>query len=160
MRFPIFTNMRLAFTFLALIAASSLIMAYGAEHFFGLHPCILCLYQRYVYMAFGAVAVGGMVFPNRWVMPIIGLIILVGGGIAFYQVGIEQGIFQLPPICKSLPLQGGSMQSMKDQLLQQPLVPCDKPAWDLFGISMAGYNGLFSLALLVYCWIAFRRGRP
>jgi disulfide bond formation protein DsbB len=24
-------------------------------------------------------------------------------------------------------------------------VPCDKVAWSLFGISMAGYNALFSL---------------
>jgi len=30
--------------------------------------------------------------------------------------------------------------------MSKPIVPCDTPAWTLFGISMAGYNGLMSLA--------------
>jgi disulfide bond formation protein DsbB len=41
-----------------------------------------------------------------------------------------------------------------------PVVRCDVVAWSLFGISMAGYNVMLSLALAAFAFVsAFRRAR-
>lgn len=157
LRGKIFSDARIVLMVLCLISVFSLGGAYGAEHFFGLKPCVLCLYQRYAYMVAGSLALLGVFYPKKEMILAVGLAFLIGGGIAFYQVGIEWGIFQLPSICKTTSFARSSIGDMKDQLLHQPLVSCDKPAWEMFGISMAGYNGLFSLCLLIYSWIAFRK---
>jgi disulfide bond formation protein DsbB len=49
---------------------------------------------------------------------------------------------------------------LKKQLLNQPVVRCDEVAWSLFGISMAGYNFLYAVALgVVTVCFALRRRR-
>jgi disulfide bond formation protein DsbB len=42
-------------------------------------------------------------------------------------------------------------------LLAQPVVRCDEVAWSLFGLSMAGYNFLMSLALAGFAFAAAGR---
>ena len=47
--------------------------------------------------------------------------------------------------------QGAVPQSTTPAELQKlieaaPVVPCDVPAWEMFGISMAGYNFLYAMA--------------
>ena len=38
-------------------------------------------------------------------------------------------------------------------------VLCDRPAWTLFGVSMAGFNLLASLIMAVFCFLVFARAR-
>jgi disulfide bond formation protein DsbB len=45
------------------------------------------------------------------------------------------------------------------QIMNAPVVRCDEIAWDLFGISMAGWNMLISLGLVALWIIAARRAR-
>ena len=40
-----------------------------------------------------------------------------------------------------------TVEELRAQLLAAPVVPCDEVAWSLFGVSMAGYNAVVSLAL-------------
>jgi disulfide bond formation protein DsbB len=41
-------------------------------------------------------------------------------------------------------------------MAQQP-VRCDEPQWTLFGVSLAGWNLLASIALAIFCAMALRR---
>jgi disulfide bond formation protein DsbB len=43
-----------------------------------------------------------------------------------------------------------TIEELRRQLEATPVVRCDEPAWTLFGISMAGYNVLISLALAAF----------
>jgi disulfide bond formation protein DsbB len=43
--------------------------------------------------------------------------------------------------------QNASIEQLRESLTHQAIVRCDKPAWTLFGISMAGYNFATALAL-------------
>ena len=156
----IFSEGRVVSALLFFISCGSLGAAYFAEYIMDLKPCILCLYQRYVYMAAGLGAFLGILYPNRWIILLIMGTFLAGMGIAFYQVGIENNLFQLPSICQSVIKEGSSLEAMKEQLLHQPMVSCDKPGWSLLGISMAGYNMFFSMVLMIYCFVAFRKVSP
>jgi disulfide bond formation protein DsbB len=43
--------------------------------------------------------------------------------------------------------------------MNAPVTRCDEAAFELFGISMAGYNGLLSLALAAFTFWGFTRAR-
>jgi disulfide bond formation protein DsbB len=74
-------------------------------------------------------------------------VFLFSAGLGVYHAGIEYGFWAGPATCGG----GGAMASSPQALLlaleSQTLVRCDAPAWSLFGISLAGYNALASLAL-------------
>jgi disulfide bond formation protein DsbB len=46
---------------------------------------------------------------------------------------------------------------LRAQIMAAPVIRCDQVAWSLFGISMAGYNILISLALAAVAFLSARR---
>ena len=73
-----------------------------------------------------------------------GMALLVGTGIAGYQVGVERSWWE--SACAT-PIRGETLDEIRASLMAAPLVRCDEVAWSLWEISMAGWNGLVSLAL-------------
>ena len=74
--------------------------------------------------------------------------LLVGAGIAGFHVGVEQHWWAGTDGCGVDPLATGvSVDALREQLLGEPVVPCDVVTWSFFGISMAGYNFMISLLL-------------
>ncbi|MDZ4323323.1 MAG: disulfide bond formation protein B, partial [Alphaproteobacteria bacterium] len=52
---------------LALICAGVLIAAYIMENFFDVHPCLMCLYERDVFLAAGGFSLlSFFLIPNRF----------------------------------------------------------------------------------------------
>ena len=147
-----FLTPRLILLAVALISAGSLGAAYIGEIYFGLKPCVLCLYQRYAYMSTLALGIIGVCLPQMRqhlvTLYITALGFFVNFGIATYQVLVEKKILNPPGVCKGVEIetQGQTFAQFKASLAQAgDHVPCDAVAWDLFGISMAGYNALFTL---------------
>ena len=131
-----------------LASLAALFAAYVAQYGFDLQPCELCLYQRWPWWIAGGVAGVAAFAPvpmtvRRGLCLAAGLSVLAGAGIAIYHVGVEQHWWQGPTTCGggAIPSSFADMQRM----MSTPIVPCDKPAWTLLGISMAGYNAVFSL---------------
>lgn len=147
---------------LILLAASVAILgaAFAFEHLGGLAPCELCWWQRYVYMAAIPVALFTLALdrpgrptatwpPKAWTQALLAalaLLFLAGALLAGYHVGVEQKWWAGPATCSAAPL-AGNFDQLFHSLMQAPITRCDDIAWSLFGISMAGYNGLLSLAL-------------
>ena len=55
------------------------------------------------------------------------------------------------------------IEQLRDAMLATDFVPCDEIRWSLFGLSLAGYNVLLTLALgLATLWAANRmtKGQP
>ena len=144
---------------------ASLAVAFASQYWGGLQPCVLCIYQRYPYGVAAALGIIGVLVAARpaWLRAILLLAALafaVDAGIAAFHVGVEQGWWQGTAECGSTLDLTLSPEELKAQLLNQPLVRCDDVAWSLFGISMAGYNFLYALALAVATlWFALRGRR-
>jgi disulfide bond formation protein DsbB len=132
--------------------------AYGAEYLSGIKPCILCVYQRYVYMVITLITLTGLILNSRMFFLLSAFSFLGEAGIAFYHVGVEKHIFELPSLCQTNPATG-SIQELKSQLLHKTITPCDQIAWEFLGISMAGYNGIFSILLFLICMFIYSRAR-
>ncbi|HMA51430.1 MAG TPA: disulfide bond formation protein B, partial [Magnetospirillaceae bacterium] len=96
----------------------------------------------------------------RIVLGLCFLAFAADAGIALYHVGVEQHWWAGPQACTA---GSGTVTSVEDlaAMLSKPVdIPqCDKPAWLLAGISMAGYNLLACLIMSVYCALSARRVR-
>lgn len=127
----------------------SLAFAFAGEHLFGLEPCILCLYERVPYALAAALAGAALLLPvsRVWkarLMAMAAAVFIAGAGLAFYHVGVEQHWWRSVAAC------GGTLATdMGDlrNLTAADLKPCDRVDLRLFGLSLAGYNVLVSLAL-------------
>ena len=134
-----------------LIAAASaglLLGAYLSQHVGGLHPCPLCLIQRYPHFAvFGLGLVAAIVAGGRARMALLalcGLALLVTTGYGVYHVGVEQGWFA--SACAA-PMSGGTIEDIRAQVMNAPLTRCDEVPWSLIGVSLAGWNAIVSVIM-------------
>lgn len=133
----------------------------ASQYLGGLQPCELCLYQRWPWGA--AIVLGllaAVIRPARRVLVLLaGLVILLGGLLAAYHAGVEYGWFPGFTACTSaISLGTGDVSSLRDQLLNAPVVRCDVPGFVLFGISMAGYNAILSVVAGLVLLAATIRG--
>jgi disulfide bond formation protein DsbB len=121
----------------------------------GLVPCELCLYQRWPYYAVIVAAIAALLTGSapamREILLLCGLIFLVGLVLALYHVGVELHWFAGPSACTGSGTGAQTIEELRQQLMSRQPVNCDEPAWRLFGVSLAGWNALASLALAAFC---------
>jgi len=149
--------LRLAF----LMSASLLGGAYAFQYIGGVEPCDLCWTQRYIHMAILGLSAVGLLFKSptcilRYIYTGFTTIALyISSYAAGYHAGVEQKWWQGPTTCTSSGLNGGaSMDDLFESMMSAKLVLCDEIAWDMFGISMAGYNFLFSFGTALFVTLA------
>lgn len=151
-----------------LVSAAMLAIAHAFQSFGGYAPCPLCLKQRDVYwVACGLSAIFMVIvrLPGgpRWretTCWVLGLVFLVGAGIAAYHAGAEWKFWPGPRTCSSA---GGAVDAaaMSDFLNGAKVRPpsCDEAPWVFAGLSMAGWNALVSLVLVALSGAAALRER-
>lgn len=136
---------------LAAGSAALLIGALGFQYIGGLAPCHLCLLQRVPHALAIVLGLTLVALPRRGIALLGTVVMAVGVGLAGYHVGVEQGWWPGPTSCAA-PVPGAmSSGDLLNQILATPVVLCDQIAWSLWGISMAGWNGIASL-LLAMLW--------
>ena len=142
-----------------LLALATILGAWGSQLWGGLVPCELCLGER---------------LPYYWGLPLLALILLVWNRLpraawfiaiaivaaifvwsvylGTYHAGVEWKFWPGPTACS-----GGSgaldMSQLND-INAVKVVPCDVVQFRFLGISLAGYNALISLAVVVLLLIA------
>jgi disulfide bond formation protein DsbB len=144
--------------FLATLGSAGLLLgALAFQHIGGMAPCKLCIWQRYPHVL--AVVIGALMLAlaYRWLALIGAGSALATAAVGIYHVGVEQGWWQGPTTCSAGPVRELSPDALLDQIMAAPLVRCDEIPWELFGISMAGWNALVSLALMALWIVAYRR---
>ncbi len=149
----------------ALLAAAclgALGTALASQYWGGLYPCVLCVYQRYAYgvaLGFAVLAflLAGSAPGRRLALVGSGLAFLGGSAIAAFHVGVEQKWWQGTAECHAPALpDNATVEQLREILLNQPFAPCDKVPWELFGISMAGFNILaYAVLAALSFWAAF-----
>ncbi|GAA0265548.1 disulfide bond formation protein B [Alteraurantiacibacter aestuarii] len=142
---------RLALLVPALLLGGAYISQYG----FGLYPCEMCWWQRWPHFAALALALASFAIPpKRLFVALAAGGILVSGLIGVFHAGVEYGLWEgltscsLPPSASVDPLEA---------ILAQPIIRCDQPAWTMMGISLAGFNAIFSIAGAVTIWSLLAR---
>lgn len=143
-----------------LFSAVSLFGALFFQYGMGLAPCQMCYWQRHAHKVVIVISVLGLIMKalgnsgkwDRLIIALLGIAFLVSFGLAFWHMGVEYKWWLGPKSCSAIP---GSTQINPEDILnalngsgKMPL--CSDAPWDLFGISMAGYNALLSgLAALI-----------
>jgi disulfide bond formation protein DsbB len=155
-----------------LLLAGSLALlagAYGFEHIGGLVPCEMCWWQRWALFGVAILALDGVLMgalsARKPVLAPVGraagwaalAALAANAGIALFHAGVEQKWWQGITRCTAPPVAGDANAMLAD-ILAQPLTRCDAIPWQMFGISMAGWNFLVSLALAGGAlWLMLRR---
>lgn len=152
-----------------LAAAAMLAVAHAFERFGGYAPCLLCLKQREVYWWAGGVALAFMVVVRlpggpRWrelTCWVLGLVFLVGMGIAIYHAGAEWKFWPGPQACAatSRGVSAADLAAFLNNTTKLRPPSCETPAWVFAGLSMAGWNAVASLILVVGSVLAALRER-
>ena len=132
----------IAFSLFAL--GFALVSQYG----FGFHPCELCIWQRWAYGAVIVTALLSLKFPKLYVLMVLSLMGLFG--LALYHFGIEQKWWEGFQTCSSAFHAGASLEELKAQIMGAPVTRCDEATWFFLKLSMAGWNVLYSAALIAY----------
>ncbi|HYD67094.1 disulfide bond formation protein B [Azospirillum sp.] len=151
---------RLPALLLALASAGILGAALVFQYGFGYQPCILCIWQRWPYVAVLAFSIVTLLFP-RWrgvgdaLLVASGFALLANAGIAAYHVGVEQQWWAGTSGCGA-PAVAATIEELRARILAAPVVRCDEVQWSLFGVSMAGYNVVLSLGMAAFAFASAR----
>lgn len=131
--------------------------AYISQYVFGLYPCEMCWWQRYALFAALPFAVLAWIRPGAKLLAALALMgILIGGLIGGYHAGVEYGWWQGLTACTTVAAAGAG--NALDAILDAPVIRCDVAPWDLFGISLAGWNFLISVPLALIGLASLRKG--
>jgi len=134
--------------------AALLAGAYVSQYGFGLFPCEMCWWQRYAHFAAMALALAAcFIRPARWLVALAGLAIAVAALLGLYHAGVEYGWWEGVTSCAMTAETGGDPL---EAIMNAPLARCDVAPWSLLGISLAGWNFLFSgaAALTIFALLA------
>jgi disulfide bond formation protein DsbB len=126
----------------------------------------MCWWQRYPHAV--AILLAALAFTapaassrSRTLVLLAAVAIAISGLIGVYHAGVEMKIFEGFTTCTST-AKAASTQELLKQLMKVPLIRCDQVQWSLFGISMAGWNAIFSLsgaAAIAWLTLTGRRAR-
>jgi disulfide bond formation protein DsbB len=141
----------------AAVIAGALLFQYVG----GLAPCELCLYERWPYYAAMPLAAVLLPLARRRKAAVGGGLLLAAvfagsAALGFYHVGVEQHWFAGPAACTGAGKTANTIEQLRAQLLHQQPVQCDQPQWALFGVTLAGWNLLASMALALVALEAVR----
>jgi len=143
---------------LALALAGGLLAgAYISQYVFGLFPCEMCWWQRWPHFAALGLAAASFVAPapRIWVA-FAAVAIFVSGIIGGFHAGVEYKWWDGITGCAVVDLTRDVFDPNA-----APLIRCDEAPWSLFGISLAGFNFLFSClgAIAILGLTVGRQGR-
>lgn len=151
----------------ALLSAGLLAGALFFEHVLNYAPCQMCYWQRDAHKAVILVAVLGLLIRavvkspkwDRVLLFLVGLAFVVSFGMAIWHMGVEYKWWLGPKSCAAPPPSQIDTGSILEALNNGGKLPqCSDAPWDLFGISMAGYNALISGAAALVLFVLAVKG--
>ena len=132
-----------------LLPAALLAGAWGSQLIGRLYPCEMCHWQRWPHYAALAPALAAFFVPRgtaRTLILVAALLIALSGAIGVAHAGVEYHWWDGFTACtQTTSLAGLDAAARLDAIMKAPIVRCDAAQWTLAGISLAGFNALFSL---------------
>ncbi len=145
-----------------LISSLMLISAFYLEYFHGALPCDLCITQRWFHGAIITYNLIIILFLEK--TSVSKILMLLGGGVLWlsssivgsYHFGIEMNFWTGPDECSS------NIDFSKDTLtylLNKSPIKCDEIMFEVFGLSLAGWNALASFVMFLLTSFLFSNKR-
>ena len=136
------------------LAAAALAVAMISQYGFGTHACHLCLLQRYPYVVVIMLCIAGIIVRYRSLILIgCALAFFTTAGIGAYHVAVEHGWVEASDACAASTTATGSLEELKQQIMNAPLVSCADVGASFAGISMPLWNviyGVMAAAFTLY----------
>ena len=149
----------------AIAAGLALGLALVSEHWVGLAPCALCLWERWPYRVIVVLGLVAVVLPShaaRFVLWLAVAVALAGAALGAVHVGVEQHLWPSPlPECAAPSFSGGSIAEMLKAMPAQPEKPCDSPSFLISGlpVSLAAMDLFYAASVaLVLAGVLWRSG--
>ena len=147
----------------ALVLAGSAALLGGAllsQFVGGLFPCEMCYWQRWPHQAVIILALLALLLRKndgamRTLTLLAAIAIAISGAIGVFHAGVEYGLWQGLTTCST----GVTGPITLDDIMAAPITRCDVPQWTFAGISLAGFNAIFSAAAAALVLTLLRRGR-
>jgi len=128
--------------------------AWGSQIFGGLVPCELCWEQRNPYYVGLPILLLLLLLWNRLPrtlvvagLAVVALIFVWSTYLGAHHAGVEYGFWPGPTACSGVGVE------VKFEDLQNinatRVVPCDAVQFEIFGVSLAGFNALISAAIVL-----------
>lgn len=132
-----------------------------SQYAFGLFPCHFCLLQRYPYGVAIAAGILSLLVPrmgSAWKFAVLvgALSFLTTAAIGAYHTGIERGWVDYAGGCVADASASGSIDDLRQQILGAPQVSCADASAMFAGLSMASWNVIFALCMLVLVIAQYR----
>lgn len=123
-----------------LLPAGLLAGALASQYIWGLPPCEMCHWQRWPHYAAVMAALAVFAFPRRALVVLAALLVAASGIVGVFHAGVEYGWWQGFTACTA-----SGATSLEALLDMGRVIRCDVAPWTLAGISLAGFNAIFSL---------------
>jgi disulfide bond formation protein DsbB len=139
---------------LLIAAVSALTGAYIAQYYFEMQPCELCFWQRYPFFVVISISAAFLIIPflrkyQNLAVKIGILCLLVNAGISFYHSGVERKFFKGLDSCSSVSKSPDNIEDLYKMLASTGAIPCDQPQFIFLTLSMAEWNFLYCLILVI-----------
>ncbi|OHD09271.1 disulfide bond formation protein B [Sphingopyxis sp. RIFCSPHIGHO2_12_FULL_65_19] len=145
-----------------LVALAAPLLLYGgallSQYGFGLAPCEMCYWQRWPHQAAILLALLALLLRRsdsamRTLTLLAAVAIAISGAIGVFHAGVEYGFWEGITTCAT----GSAGPVSLDAIMNAPLIRCDTAQWTLLGISLAGFNAIFSLGAAAIVLTLLRR---
>ena len=129
-----------------------LLSAFYLEYFHGALPCDLCITQRWFHGAIIGYSfiiiliINKTLISNKLLVLVAAILWLLSSLAGLYHFGIEMNFWTGPDGCSS------NIDFSKDTLtylLNKSPIKCDEVMFEIFGLSLAGWNALASLFIFL-----------
>lgn len=133
--------------------------AIGSQYIGGLIPCEMCMWQRWphlgaIFAALAAIVLRKNPPASATFTALAALAILTSGAIGVFHAGVEYKWWEGFTTCTAIHPAGGNLL---EAIMKSPIIRCDQAQWTLAGISLAGFNAIFSIAGAVLIFLFMRR---
>lgn len=137
--------------------------ALGSQYIGGLYPCEMCHWQRWPHYAAIPLALLAILLrgqgAGRPLLALAALAILTSGAIGAFHAGVEYGWWEGLTSCSRIAGAGNGVEDMLRSVMTAPVIRCDQAQWTLAGISLAGFNAVFSIGAALTIFGLMAKGR-
>lgn len=142
----------LYFKFIGLAAAAALASVYIAEYVFGILPCKLCYYQRWIFVGILFLCMSALhsKFPKELGVKIATILLFVSICVSITHLGVENGWWKLDLSCTgNLHSKTDDIEEFKNMIMAKDNIPCDVVSFSFMGLTLAGWNFIYSSLLFM-----------
>ncbi|MFN5382257.1 MAG: disulfide bond formation protein B [Alphaproteobacteria bacterium] len=132
----------------------ALFMAYALAEHFNVHGCMLCQYQRFLYIAILFCSGVGMMFIilADVMLVLISIMFLCISFMSGYQIMLENGLIDPLFRCSSIDMSTiGDIASFQAAIQNASHdTTCGKPLYVFYFVSLSGFSFIFSVGMFIF----------